>query len=347
MRIHFFHVKHPNPASATLAPLLLLHGWPGSFMEFDGVMDDLLEQGGFESLIIPSLPGYGFSDTPKTPGWGVRKVADALHALVTGGLGIDRYHVQGGDWGAMIARALGTAYPTSVAALHTNMAVARPTLSSPRTLLQALNAPFARYATLFLTRKEAAGLAAGWRYSTLESGYFKLQSTRPQTLGYGLTDSPAFLCAWITEKFGAWTDTAGEPERLPAGATAKEKAAARAAVRAARLLDVFTPDQLISNVAVYWFGQTAASSVRLYKETEVAGDVAWLLKRACSVPTGVLVMPHELFRPPRAWVAAHYNLKHWTEAERGGHFAAMEAPGVFVRDVCAFFGEYGVKKSSG
>jgi epoxide hydrolase len=331
----------------TLGPLLLLHGWPGSFLEFDAIIDDLLSNGGFQSLVIPSLPGYGFSDAPKTRGWGVRKVAAALHALMTEGLGFAHYNVQGGDWGALIARALGTSHAEGARAVHVNMPVARPALSSPRTLLQALNAPFARYARPFLTKKEAAGLAAGWRYASAESGYFKLQSTRPQTLGYGLSDSPAFLCAWICEKFGAWTDTAGDLPSLPADATPADKAAARASVRAARLLEVFSLDALIGNVALYWFGRTAASSVRLYKETEAGGDVGWLLRRTCVAPTGVLVTPHELFRPPRAWVAAHYNLKRWTEAARGGHFAAMEAPGAFVEDVCAFFAAHGVRAGGG
>ncbi len=370
LRIHFFHLKGrrvgaddaPRPA-----PVLMLHGWPGSFLEFEGVVDELTNPAdpalpGLD-LVIPSLPGYGFSDPPTVPGWGVRKVACALDALMTQGLGVAAYNVQGGDWGSLIARALGTehALPSAASgkttrvgvssvggcgAIHVNMPVARPSLTSPRTLLQAANAALARFAPVyaFITRDEAAGIASGLRYATQESAYFRVQATRPQTLAYSLTDSPAGLLAWIGEKFGAWTDTAGPVGPFPPGTPTATRAAARAAARGARLLDAFSLDALVSNVALYWHGRTAASSVRLYRETEVAGDVGWLLARPVPVPTGVLAMPHELFRPPRAWVAAHYRLVRWTPASRGGHFAAMENPAEFVADVRAFFEEHGVRE---
>ena len=355
--IHFFHLRGrrapaggggATPPTPRPAPVLMLHGWPGSFLEFEGVIEELTHPSdpalpGLD-LVIPSLPGYGFSDAPAVAGWGVRKVARALNALMTTGLGLKAYNVQGGDWGALIGRALGTEWAASAGALHVNMPVARPRLSSPRTILQALNAPLAGYAPVFLTRAEAAGLRSGWNYATAESGYFRLQATRPQTLAYGLTDSPAGLVAWIGEKFGAWTDTAGEAPALPPGATPAERAAGRAAVRAKRLLEVFSLDHLVANVALYWHGRTAASSVRLYRETEACGDLGWLLGRSVAVPTGVLAMPFELFRPPRAWVAAHYNLARWTPATKGGHFAAMENPGEFIADVRAFFEAHGVRE---
>ena len=365
LRIHFFHLKgRRGPAGSTAprpAPVLMLHGWPGSFLEFEGVIEELTHPGeesgtapGLD-LIIPSLPGYGFSDPPTVPGWGVRKVARALDALMREGLGIPAYNVQGGDWGSLVARALGTEHALAATvgarpgvgnggcgAIHVNMPVARPRLSAPWTLLQAANAATAKFLPLypFVTKEECAGIAAGLNYATRESGYFRLQATRPQSLAYSLTDSPVGLLAWIGEKFGVWTDTSG-----PVDPTAPDKAAARAAARAARLLEVFSLDALVGNVAVYWHGHTAASSVRLYRETEIAGDVGWLLDRSVRVPTGVLSMPKELFRPPRAWVAAHYDLKRWTQATRGGHFAAMENPQEFSADVLAFFEEHGVREA--
>jgi pimeloyl-ACP methyl ester carboxylesterase len=297
--IHFVHARS---AHADALPLLLIHGWPGSIVEFLDVIPRLTDpesHGGRDEdafhVIAPSLPGYGFSEPPRTPGWDVRRVAHAFVELMRR-VGYARYGAQGGDWGAQIATRIATLDPEHCAALHLNMPIAAPPADP-----------------VPLTEEEQADLAAMAAFQRGEAAYAQLQGTKPQTLGVALNDSPAGLLAWIVEKFRAWSDCDGNPER------------------------VFTRDQLITNVMVYWVTQTIASSARLYWETMHSG----VLQEApafVSVPTGVARYPQEnVLRFPRSWVEQRYNVTHWAVMPRGGHFAAMEQPELFVDDLRTFF----------
>ncbi len=292
--IHFIHIKSSR---ADARPMIMTHGWPGSVLEFANVIEALTEpsdasQPAFH-LVLPSLPGYGFSGRPEKAGWSVEKIAEAWDVLMRG-LGYDRYFAQGGDWGAMVTSAIGAQNKGGCAAIHVNMAVATPppeVLASPT--------PF-----------EAQSLMrAGW-YQEKDSGYSKIQSTRPQTLGYALTDSPVGQMCWIIEKFHGWSDCDGHPEK------------------------VFTRDHLLDNVMLYWLNATAASSARLYWHSFAAGNLAEV-----QVPTGISAFPKELFRPSRRWAETRYkNIVYWNELEKGGHFAAMERPELFIAEVRNCFG---------
>jgi pimeloyl-ACP methyl ester carboxylesterase len=282
--IHFVHVRSGDDAF----PLLLLHGWPGSFTEFLDVVPRLA--GEFD-LVVPSLPGYGFSDAPRSPGWGTERIAAAFAALMHH-LGYDRYGVQGGDWGAQIATRLAVEDGEHCAGAHLNMPVAGRPAEPVR-----------------LTGADEADLAALAYFQREESGYAVAQQTKPQTLGAALHDSPSGLLAWIVEKFRTWSDCAGNPET------------------------VFTRDQLLTNVTLYWVTGTITSSARLYREHRLAdGEQQYV-----QVPTGVARFPKEPIRYPRAWVERAYNVTHWSDMPRGGHFAAMEQPSLLADDVTDFF----------
>ncbi|GIU88585.1 MAG: hydrolase [Acidimicrobiia bacterium] len=289
--IHFVHARSPHPEAF---PLLLTHGWPGSFVEFCDVIGPLThpdDPADAFHVVAPSLPGYGFSEPPRERGWDVTRIARAFATLMDR-LGYGRYGAQGGDWGAQIATALGVLDAGHCAAIHLNMPLADPP-SEP----------------VELSAADEADLAAMARFRREESGYAAVQSTRPQTLGAALNDSPAGLAAWIVEKFRAWSDCDGHPE------------------------NAFTRDQLLTNVMVYWVTQTITPSMRLYREharsRPPGGPVA--------VPTGVARYPREPLRLPRAWIERRYRVTHWAEMPRGGHFAAMEQPDLFVADLRAFF----------
>jgi microsomal epoxide hydrolase len=295
--IHFAHVRSRH---AGAFPLIISHGWPGSIAEFlkiVGPLTDPEEHGASASdafhLVLPSLPGYGFSEPTRTRGWDSRRIAEAFAELMRR-LGYARYGAQGGDWGAMVTSNLALVDPARVAGIHTNMPLARtPDDPGP------------------LSEREKADLADMARFGNEESGYQRIQGTKPQTLGFGLNDSPAGLCAWIVEKFKTWSDCGDDPERS------------------------FTKDELLTNVMLYWVTQTITSSTRLYYETFKRGRVG--LEQRIEVPTGVARFPKEVMRFPRAWVERQYNVTRWTELPRGGHFAAMEVPELFVSDVRAFF----------
>ena len=297
--IHFVHARSPHPDAL---PLLLIHGWPGSIVEFLDVIPRLThpeEHGGRAEdafhVIAPSLPGYGFSEPPRTPGWDVRRIAHAFIELMDR-LGYRRYGTQGGDWGAQIATRIAALDAGHCAALHLNMPIAGPPAEP-----------------VPLTEEEQDGLAAMARFQREEAAYAQVQGTKPQTLGMALNDSPAGLLSWIVEKFRTWSDCDGQPE------------------------NVFTRDQLITNVMVYWVTQTITSSARLYWETMHSG-VLQEAPQFVSVPTGVARYPQEeILRFPRAWVEQRYNVTHWAVMPRGGHFAAMEQPELFVDDLRTFF----------
>ena len=294
--IHFIHQRSPHDDAL---PLIITHGWPGSIVEFHKVIEPLTDptaHGGRAEdafhVVCPSLPGYGFSGKPARTGWGIGKVADAWETLMTR-LGYDRYGAQGGDWGAAVTTTIGrNGDRNHCAGIHLNMPVAFPPAG--------MNKP---------TPEEQAALQAMEHYQQWDSGYSKQQSTRPQTLGYGLVDSPAGQLAWIVEKFWSWMDCDGHPE------------------------NVLTKDELIDNVMMYWATASAASSARMYWESfRFFGEFGRV-----ELPTGIAAFPKEIFRAPRHWCEAMYNVTHWTAMPRGGHFAAFEQPELFVDDVRAFF----------
>ena len=294
--IHFVHVRSSREDAL---PLVVSHGWPGSIVEFHKVIGPLTDpeaHGGDPAdafhLVCPSLPGYGFSGKPTTPGWGVGRIADAWSTLMVR-LGYERYVAQGGDWGAMVTTHIGMQDPEHCAAIHLNMPIVPP---DPETMSD-------------LTPAEQSALAGIQHYQEWDSGYSKQQSTRPQTLGYGLVDSPAGQAAWILEKFWSWTDCDGHPE------------------------NVLTRDELLDNVMFYWLPGTGASSARLYWEsfrTPPFGPV--------QVPVGCSIFPKEIFRSSRRWAEKRFGaLLHWNELEKGGHFAAFEQPETWVDEVRTCF----------
>jgi pimeloyl-ACP methyl ester carboxylesterase len=294
-RIHFVHARSEHEHAQ---PLLLIHGWPGTIVEFLEVIPRLThpEQFGGDPadafhVIAPSLPGYGFSDAPRTRGWDESRTAHAFTELMAR-LGYDRYFAQGGDWGAQVATRIGGFDPNHCVAIHLNMPIA----SAP-----AEKVP--------LTDADQADLAQIQRFSQEESGYALEQGTKPQTLGVALNDSPAGLLAWIVEKFRAWSDCDGNPE------------------------NAFTREQLLTNVTVYWVTRSIASSMRLYREAKLSAHTPEYV----SVPTGVARYPKEVLPFPRSWVEHRYNVTQWSVMPRGGHFAAMEQPELFTDDVRAFF----------
>jgi pimeloyl-ACP methyl ester carboxylesterase len=294
--IHFIHQRSPHPDAF---PLIITHGWPGSVVEFHKVIEPLTDptaHGGRADdafhVVCPSLPGYGFSGKPAATGWGVGKVAEAWETLMVR-LGYDRYGAQGGDWGAAVTAQMGRNRGHCVG-IHTNMPIGSPPAGG-------LDNP---------SVAEQQALAALAHYQRLDSGYAKQQSTRPQTLGYGLVDSPVAQLAWIVEKFWSWMDCDGHPE------------------------NVLSRDELLDNVMLYWLTGSGASSARLYWESMATGFGP---AAPVELPTGVAAFPKEIIRAPRHWCEANYNITRWTTMPKGGHFAAFEQPDLFVDDARAFF----------
>jgi pimeloyl-ACP methyl ester carboxylesterase len=296
LAIHALHARSPEPDAL---PLVLTHGWPGSVVEFLAVLGPLTDpraHGGDPAdafhVVAPSLPGYGWSDAPSRTGWGADRVAEAWDDLM-GALGYDRYGAQGGDWGAMVTEHLGRHAPDRVVGVHVNMPIVGP----DRTTLDDL------------TTEEQAALDAIAEHGATGTGYSTQQSTRPQTLGYGLADSPAGQCAWIVEKLWAWTDNVGDPT------------------------SALTREQILDDVSTYWFTNTATSSARLYWESFRART-----REPIEVPAGISIFPHEIYRPSQRWAERRYTDLRWYERlDRGGHFAAWEQPQLFVDQVRGFF----------
>jgi pimeloyl-ACP methyl ester carboxylesterase len=294
--IHAMHIRSPHEDAT---PMVLTHGWPGSVAEFMGVIDPLTNptaHGGSADdafhLVIPSLPGYGWSGKPAEAGKGVSWIAEAWNTLMVR-LGYDSYVAQGGDWGGAVTTYIGMQNLGNARAIHTNMPVAGPTPES-------LENP---------TEQEVGALEALGHYDKWDSGYSKQQSTRPQTLGYGLVDSAAGQAAWIAEKMWAWTDNDGHPE------------------------DALTKDQMLDNISIYWFTGSGASSARLYWESfaDFGGGTV-------EVPTGCSIFPKEIIRCSRRWAEKRYtNIGYWNELDAGGHFAAWEQPEVFVNEIRSAF----------
>jgi epoxide hydrolase len=289
--VHAAHVRSPEPDAL---PLILSHGWPGSIAEFldvAGPLTDPRAHGGDPAdafhLVMPSLPGFAFSGPAPTTGWSPRRIAEAFGVLMQQ-LGYHRYGAQGGDWGSSISRWIGATYPEQVVGVHINM----------------LSGATPREDDGTLSADERARVAQARDFTTNGSGYYALQSTRPQTLSYALTDSPVGQLAWLAEKYEAWTDTPVDP------------------------------DAVLTQASIYWFTQTAGSSAQIYLEHVRAGGRGAPI--VVDVPVGVAVFPQDLTPPIRRF-AEGLNIVRWTEMPRGGHFAAMEEPELLVEDVRAFF----------
>ncbi|HEY0451177.1 epoxide hydrolase family protein [Actinophytocola sp.] len=297
--VHFLHVRSPHEDAL---PLILTHGWPGSIVEFEKVIGPLTEPADPANafhVVCPSLPGYGFSDKPAEPGWTVQRIATAWRELMAR-LGYPRYGAQGGDWGTSITTSLAQQDAEHLVGIHLNPPIAAP---DPGTFDD-------------LTDTERAALEALRHAGEHESGYSAEMSTKPQTVGYALTDSPAGLCAWIVEKFQSWTDCDGLPE------------------------NVLTREEMLDDITLYWLTRTAASSARLYWES-IRQVTEWFTESTddtVPVPTGCSIFPKEIPRPSRRWAAKRYpDIRHWRELDRGGHFAAFEQPELFVEEVRTFF----------
>ncbi len=295
-RVHFLHVRSAEPDAL---PLIITHGWPGSIVEFMNIIGPLTNPaayGGDQAdafhLVVPSIPGYGFSGPTRERGWDVRRVARAWAALMDR-LGYSRYGAQGGDWGSSISRELGLIAPEHLSGVHLNMLFARRPEDAGE-----------------LTGEETRRLQALKAFQSTGSGYSAIQSTRPQTLAYGLTDSPARQLAWITEKFGEWTD-GGLPD------------------------EAVDRDQLLTNVTLYWLTATAGSAARLYHEATRSGSGG--PPAVSTVPTGVAVFPREIAPAIRRFAELSNPIVHWSEFDRGGHFAAMEVPELLIGDIRDFF----------
>jgi pimeloyl-ACP methyl ester carboxylesterase len=296
--IHFMHVRSPH---ADALPLVMSHGWPGSVLEFMKVVGPLTDPtahggdaGDAFHVVCPTLPGFGFSGKPDAPGWNVERIGHAWGVLMAQ-LGYDRYVAQGGDWGSAVTAEIALADPAHCAAMHTNM----PILSPSAAVLENLDA---------FEQSAAAGAQHYWDW---ESGYSKQQSTRPQTLGYALVDSPVGQAAWIVEKFWAWTDCDGHPE------------------------NVLSRDELLDNVMMYWLPAAGASSARLYWESF---SILGREQAPIDIPAGVSIYPHEIFRASRRWCEERFTrLVHYNQLDKGGHFAAFEQPALFVDEVRSCF----------
>jgi len=295
---HFLHVRSPHPDAL---PLVLTHGWPGSVLEFlaaVGPLTDPTAHGGEAEdafhVVIPALPGYGFSDAPAETGWNPDRVGRAWAALMFR-LGYERYGAQGGDWGSAITRAVGRNDPEHVVGIHLNSD------HVDRKVIAELGAE---------SEFERTALAQREAFNRDGRGYSREQATKPQTLGAGLADSPAGQCAWIVEKFAAWSDSGGDPERA------------------------FDRDELLDNVTLYWLTNTAASSARMYWETFRAPSPVG----PAGVPYALSTFPHDINPVPERWIRAQDpDLVYYRLLPRGGHFAAMEVPDLFVPEVRAGF----------
>jgi epoxide hydrolase len=299
--IHFLHIRSPEKDAM---PLLMTHGWPGSVLEFRdviGPLTDPVAYGGKASdafhLVIPSLPGFGFSDKPTQTGWNLSRIADAWIALM-GRLGYERWGAQGGDWGAGVTTALGYKAPPGLVGIHLNMVIFQPSDQERATA----------------TPAEQAMLAAAQRYDQQFSGYYKLQNTRPQSIGFGIADSPVGLAAWIYALFQDVSDSASNPE------------------------SVFTFDQMLDDIMLYWIPNTGASSARLYWEGMQEMMKGGMPSAQMPTPTGISMFPGEQLRLSRRWAESRFaKLHHFNELSQGGHFAALEQPELFAAEVRSAF----------
>jgi pimeloyl-ACP methyl ester carboxylesterase len=299
--LHFIRVEGKGPAPM---PLLLMHGWPGSVFEFMEVIPRLTDPARFGgdamdafTVVVPSLPGFGLSFRPGQPRFSIEQIADCLHDLMKNVLGFKRFGAQGGDYGAFSATRLGIAHPDSLLGIHLNFLVVRRDLPVPPES----------------TLEERTYFDDLAKWTKMEIGYQQIQGTKPQTLAYGLTDSPTGLAAWLIEKFRTWSDCNGDVER------------------------VHSRDSLLANICLYWFTGAIGSSFWPYYARI---HHAWPIPNGAKVmvPTGYAAFPKEIIRPPRSIAETVYgNTQSWTPMAAGGHFAAMEQPDALATDIAAFF----------
>jgi len=298
LNIHFIHErgKGDNPM-----PIMLMHGWPDSFyrmLKIIPMLTDPQNHGGDTNdafdVIVPSAPGYGFSDRPSHRGMNAAKIASLFAKLMTEELGYERYAAHGGDMGQSVTRELSLTYPDRLRGIH----------------LTDINYPYSIKPPKDASKAEQQYLGAQMGWLMKEGAYSMIQASKPQTLAYGLNDSPAGLAAWLIEKFRAWSDCDGDVEKS------------------------FTKDELLTSLTIYWATQTINSSIRLYYEVnQTPAEEPGFTK----VPTALALFPKDISTPPREWAERFYNLHRWTEMPRGGHFAAMEEPELLVEDIRAFF----------
>ena len=302
LNIHFIHEKGkgPNPM-----PLVITHGWPGTFFEMYKVipmLSDPASHGGDPAdafdVVAPSMPGYGFSDATDKRGLSVLSIGDLWAKLMSENLGYQRFAAQGGDWGARVTAKLGLSHGDKVIGIHTT------STSSPT--------PYQGPGTRELSEAEKAMLAQRVQWLADEGGYSHIQATKPQTLSYGLNDSPAGLAAWIVEKYRTWSDCGGDVESR------------------------FTKDELLTTITIYWVTQSITSSTRLYFESFFQ---AWDLAKdeKIQVPVAIASFPRENSVPLREWAERSFNIQQWTDMPSGGHFAALEEPDRLVEDIRKFF----------
>ena len=300
--IHFIHERGtgPNPI-----PLVITHGWPSTFFEMTKIIPLLADPGshGADSadsfdVVAPSLPGFGFSQATSERGMQVQKVADLWAELMTENLGYPKFAAQGGDIGAGVTSRLGYAHHDKLYGVHLT-SVTRPT-------------PYLGPGARSLTEEETAHMAQREQWFQDEGGYNHIQGTKPQTLSYGLNDSPAGLAAWIVEKYRTWSDCHGDVESS------------------------YTKDELLTTITIYWVTGTIGSSVRMYKENQ---SHLWTMEpdEIVAAPAGMALFPQEIARPPREWAERSYDVRRWQEMPRGGHFAALEEPELLAHEVREFF----------
>ncbi len=298
--IHFLHLRSPHEDAL---PLVMTYGWPGSVFEFQHVIDPLVNptaHGGKAEdafhLVCPSMPGYSFSGKPTTAGTGVDRIG-VMWGKLMARLGYDRYVAQGGDWGAMVTQAIGQSETEHCIGIHTNMPIAPPDEAGLQDMTEA----------------ELSALQGLDDYNKFDSGYSKQQGSRPQTLAYGLADSPTGQMAWVVEKFWSWMDCGEGDARHPE--------------------NVLSKDQLLDNVMMYWLTNASGSSGRLYWES--FNDINM---NPIDMPVGCSIFPHEIMRTSRRWAEKRFsNIIHWNELDKGGHFAALEVPDLFLEEVRTCF----------
>ncbi len=302
------HIVHERGSGSNPLPIVITHGWPGSVFEFVDVIDPLAHperfggdpEDGFD-VIVPSLPGYGFSAAPPKP-IDQRAVAAIWRKLMVDELGYGRFVAQGGDWGSLVTSWLGRDHADVVAAIHLNMLILRPRLDDTQPPLDESETTWAKRARA----RQAA-----------EGGYQRIQATKPQSLAYGLTDSPVGLAAWIVEKFHRWGDTGGDVESR------------------------FSKDRLLDHITLYWLTGCINTANWMYRAIVESDNFHLPAGERIEVPTGIANFPGDIFEmPPRRWVERVCNVRHWTDMPAGGHFAAMEEPDLFVRDLRSFFSAF-------
>ena len=303
--IHFIHEKGkgPNPI-----PLIITHGWPSCFFEMTKIIPllaDPASHGGDAAdsfdVVAPSLPGFGFSDHAQDRGMEIQRVAGMWNKLMTQNLGYPKFGAQGGDIGSGVTARLGFAHSDTLYGIHLT-SITRPT-------------PYLGPGSKPVTDAEQALITQRDKWFQDEGGYNHIQGTKPQTLAYGLNDSPVGLAAWIVEKYRTWSDCGGDVEKS------------------------YSKDELLTIVTIYWVTQTISSSTRMYFENQ---KNVWTMDKDKKIPApaGMAMFPQEISKPPREWGERSYDVRRWTEMTRGGHFAALEEPQLLAEDVRAFFRDF-------